>query len=300
MVSIRVPGYGSILLPGPNFALVRRGSKYYILTVQYGRYKCNAIMKFLRLVRYLSPLVFLLIFAGAASAQLVDKFDKQPEKTQKQTLVQGFGNDTANSMMVVDFNAELKTSSAEVMPTATKIQPLPATFCTTGNLAIDSLVRSEARDHNVDPCLIMLVMGAESTYKQNAISPKGAMGLMQLIPETAARFGVKDVFNAKENIHGGAAYLRWLLDYFNNDVPLALAGYNAGEGAVVKYHNTIPPYDETQKYVRIIWGQYVRIYASQTATAKRPVLMNGSAQSPSFKIVVDFDALQEGHPTEKQ
>jgi len=261
-------------------------------------------MKSLRLVRYISPIAFLLFLAGGASAQLIDKFDKQPEKTQKQTLVQGFGNEAANSMMVVDFNAELKTSATEdktktTEANATKIQSLPATFCTTGNLAIDSLVRSEARDHNVDPCLVMLVMGAESTYKQNAISPKGALGLMQLIPETAARFGVSDVFNAKQNIHGGVAYLRWLLDYFNNDVPLALAGYNAGEGAVVKYRNTIPPYDETQKYVRIIWGQYQRIYASQIASAKRPVLMTGAAQPPSFKIVVDFDALQEGHPTDK-
>jgi len=267
-------------------------------------------MKFLRLVRYISPIALLCFFAGGASAQLVDKFDKQPDKTQKQTLVQGFGNDTASSstnssMMVVDFNAELKNSATDdktkaAESNATKIQTLPATFCTTGNIAIDSLVRSEARDHNVDPCLVMLVMGAESTYKQNAISPKGALGLMQLIPETAARFGVRDVFNAKENIHGGVSYLRWLLDYFNNDVPLALAGYNAGEGAVVKYKNTIPPYDETQKYVRIIWGQYVRIYASQTASAKRPVLMTSAAQPPSFKIVVDFDVLQEGHPTEKK
>src|SRR5262249_41187361 len=85
---------------------------------------------------------------------------------------------------------------------------------------------------------------------------KGAQGLMQLIPSTARRFGVKNVFDPKENVQAGAKYLRFLLDTFNGDVELALAGYNAGEGAVIRYGYRIPPYSETQNYVRNIVSKY--------------------------------------------
>ena len=89
---------------------------------------------------------------------------------------------------------------------------------------------------------------AESNFNPQARSPKDAQGLMQLIPATADRFGVKDVWDPEQNLNGGMAYLRWLLDHFDGDVKLALAGYNAGEGAVEK-HGGVPPYQETQSYV---------------------------------------------------
>jgi len=260
-------------------------------------------MKLSRLIKLVLPFALLAIFCGSASAQLIEKFDK-PDKAQKQTLIAQPDDKNSASTLVVDFNAELTkptsttTSNEEVSKAGPgNFDSLSVSLCTTGDLAIDSIVRAEGREHNVDSCLIMLVMGAESTYKRNAISPKGALGLMQLIPETAARFGVKDVFNPKENIHGGTAYLRWLLDYFHNDVQLALAGYNAGEGAVVKYKNTIPPYDETLRYVRLIYGQYVRVFTSQVSRTKTPQVVAQAA--PSFKIMVDFNVLQEGHPTDK-
>jgi len=113
------------------------------------------------------------------------------------------------------------------------------------------LVRDLAPEYSLDPELVLAVVEAESNYNPNALSPKNAQGLMQLIPETAKRFGVADVWNPKQNLRGGMAYLRWLMDHFNGDVELALAGYNAGEASVLRYRG-IPPYDETEAYVRRI------------------------------------------------
>ena len=105
-----------------------------------------------------------------------------------------------------------------------------------------------ARQHGLDPLLLHAVISAESAYNPGAVSHAGAQGLMQLMPFTARRFGVNNPLNPKQNIQGGARYLRWLLDKFNN-IKLALAAYNAGEGAVMRYGNAIPPYRETQEYV---------------------------------------------------
>lgn len=117
---------------------------------------------------------------------------------------------------------------------------------------IAGLVRDLAPQYRLDPNLVLAVIEAESGFDPKALSPKNAQGLMQLIPETASRFGVEDVWDPEQNLHGGMAYLRWLLDRFDGDVELALAGYNAGPKAVER-HGGIPPYTETQTYVaRII------------------------------------------------
>lgn len=126
---------------------------------------------------------------------------------------------------------------------------------TTGNTAVDSFIVESGKRHSVDPVLLYSIMHQESTFKQGAISPKGARGLMQLMPPTARRFGVTNIFNPQQNIEGGARYMRFLLDLFK-DVNLALAGYNAGEGAVMKYGYRVPPYRETQEYVRRISTRY--------------------------------------------
>jgi len=112
------------------------------------------------------------------------------------------------------------------------------------------LIEAAARRHGLTAELLHAVIRTESAYQANAQSHAGACGLMQLMPQTAARFEVRDIWDPEQNIEGGAAYLRFLLDLFDNDLRLALAGYNAGEGAVVKYGYTIPPYRETQDYVR--------------------------------------------------
>jgi len=126
---------------------------------------------------------------------------------------------------------------------------------TTGNTDVDGFIVESGKRHSVDPVLLYSIMHQESTFKQGAISPKGARGLMQLMPPTARRFGVTNIFNPRQNIEGGARYMRFLLDLFK-DVNLALAGYNAGEVAVMKYGYRVPPYRETQEYVRRISRRY--------------------------------------------
>lgn len=112
----------------------------------------------------------------------------------------------------------------------------------------DDEINHYANQYGVDPTLVRAVMHAESAFNPNAVSAAGAGGLMQLMPQTAARFGVADRFNPSENIAGGVAYLAFLLDLFKGNQKLAVAAYNAGEGAVQKYDG-VPPYNETQHYV---------------------------------------------------
>ena len=116
----------------------------------------------------------------------------------------------------------------------------------------DDVIRASAKLQGVRTDLVRAVIQVESGFNQWAKSPKGAMGLMQLMPDTAREFNVRDPFNAAENIRGGVAYLRQLLDKYSNNEVLALAAYNAGPGAVDKHGQTVPPYKETQDYVRKI------------------------------------------------
>ncbi len=118
-----------------------------------------------------------------------------------------------------------------------------------------AIIEAIAQQHRLDPALLHAVISAESAYEPKAVSRAGAMGLMQLMPATASRFGVADPFDPTANIQGGATYLRLLLDQFRS-INLALAAYNAGEGAVSRYGNTIPPYQETQTYVKRVIGFY--------------------------------------------
>ena len=120
---------------------------------------------------------------------------------------------------------------------------------------IAELVRHLARPFQVDPALVMAVINQESGFNTAALSTKKAQGLMQLLPQTAHRFGVTDPFDPEDNIRGGIAYLHWLLRHFQGNVALTLAGYNAGENAVDRYQG-IPPYPETRHYVRRIMANY--------------------------------------------
>lgn len=116
-------------------------------------------------------------------------------------------------------------------------------------------VEKIAPSYGIDPGLVMAVIQAESSFNPSALSNKNAQGLMQLIPATAKRFGVKDTFNPIQNIHGGTAYLSWLMKHFAGNVEWVLAAYNAGEGAVERYQG-VPPYQETQHYVKKILRRY--------------------------------------------
>ncbi len=121
--------------------------------------------------------------------------------------------------------------------------------------AIDARIESVARLHGLDPFLLRAVVAIESRANPRARSPKGAMGLTQLMPATAKRFGVRDAYDVHQNLDGGARYLSLLLNLFRNDVSLALAAFNAGENAVIRNGHSIPPYPETQRYVPTVMEQ---------------------------------------------
>ena len=125
-----------------------------------------------------------------------------------------------------------------------------------GSIQIDQLIRANATRVGVDPYLVFLVIEQESHFRPRIVSPKGAQGLMQLMPGTARRFGVRSPFDPSENIRGGTQYLKELLAMFGGRVDLALASYNAGEGRVLDYGNRVPPFKETRDYVKRISSKY--------------------------------------------
>jgi soluble lytic murein transglycosylase-like protein len=157
---------------------------------------------------------------------------------------------------------------------------------------IDDAVERIAAQHRLRPELIHSVIQVESNYNPNAISSAGALGLMQLIPATARRFGVNNVFNPLENIQGGARYLRYLLDLYKGDYPLALAAYNAGEGAVARYGG-VPPYRETQNYLVSVGKRLAEAKKAQTLRdkekEKKPVEVKPAGSPNPIREVVEAD-----------
>ena len=129
-------------------------------------------------------------------------------------------------------------------------------FTGTNKKRFTDLIEQAAYKHQVDAKLVHAVIQAESAYNSSAQSPKGAVGLMQLMPETAKRFGVTDRNDPDQNIDGGTRYLKHLIKLFNPNLDLALAAYNAGENAVIRNNNSIPPYPETQNYVKQVLALY--------------------------------------------
>ena len=185
--------------------------------------------------------------AGSAQAQI--------------TKIAKIGNDDGSTLFV---NAE--------PPVMMKIAPrrnsifLPAETSITGRIhpsmnldrdGAEKLVREAAERHRIDPALIRAVIETESNWNSGAVSRKGAIGLMQLIPTTAQRFGVDDLYSPKQNVDAGVRYLKTLLERYNGNLDMALAAYNAGEGAVDRAHG-VPSYRETRKYVQKVQSAYFR------------------------------------------
>jgi hypothetical protein len=205
--------------------------------------------------------IFMLFSAGLASAQTgyrIDNFDlRNAVQVQAPKVVQAQ-------------KTEPKAGPKPLVRlTSMPVNPSLGGF-TTGNSAVDGFIVESGKRNSVDPLLLYSIMHQESSFKARALSNKGARGLMQLMPPTASRFGVTNIWDPKQNIEGGARYMRFLLDLFKGDVTLALAGYNAGEGAVMKYGLRVPPYSETQEYVRRIGRRYSLIRDPQaTASASQ-------------------------------
>jgi len=182
--------------------------------------------------------------------------------------------DQAGRQMFV--NAEppvtLKLTSAAAKPHATIYLSPESSFTgrrpamTTDRDGVEKLVREAADRHSVDPALIRAVIETESNWNPSAYSRKGAGGLMQLIPTTAQRFGANDVFNPQQNIDAGVRYLKTLLERYNGNLDLALAAYNAGEGAVDRAHG-IPAFRETRNYVQKVQDAYFRPGSGRLADA---------------------------------
>lgn len=201
---------------------------------------------------------FKLMWGAAVIATSLHAADSRPQYQRITTVVRADARSgrLVRSVIVtpkaitqqhVDENVVLPRVIAPVATAVESAPPAPA--------AIDDAVAQIAAQHSLNADLLHAVIKVESNYNALAVSNKGALGLMQLIPATARRFGVSNVFNPIENIQGGARYLRYLLDLYHWDYPLALAAYNAGEGAVAKYGG-VPPYRETQNYLNLVGRQF--------------------------------------------
>ena len=240
------------------------------------------------MLKKLSAIIFLALTAITASAQ------QRPLSPPERTPVP-LTNEDQDRIRIEELNKKKKVADAAAVQKATPIK-VPAMLAghhiSSGNPAIDALVYEAASLNGLDPCLVLSLMRAESSFNRNAVSVKGASGLMQLMPATATRFGVRNIFDPRENVLGGTRYLRWLLDRFSGDVRLALAGYNAGEGAVEFYGYRIPPFLETQNYVRIIYSRYSNIHlgslpAAPAVEAIKPREQPGE-KNPSYNQIIRF------------
>ena len=154
-------------------------------------------------------------------------------------------------------------STADTEATGSFVKPADPVQATD---PIDRIVQEAAERHKLDPALVKAVISTESGWNPNAVSRKGAEGLMQLIPDTAERFGVGNPLDPAQNVEGGTTYLKWLLDRYNGDLRKTLAAYNAGEGAVDEYGG-VPRYRETQQYVQKVTHAYF-----QPGSARNPTL----------------------------
>ena len=223
-------------------------------------------------LRFLNGLLALLACFAASSvhADLYGFVDEQGQvhlanrqvderyQLYQKSMLPGAGNNAAlDDAITPGLGATLSSDSRQAAP---RVDPLKAVNAPVVNRRLaaqyKSLIDQTAREFKLDADLLHSIVTVESGYNPQAVSPKGAIGLMQVIPATGERFGITALADPRQNLRAGARYLRFLLSQFNNDLPLVIAAYNAGEGAVQKYRNTIPPYDETRDYVAKVLASY--------------------------------------------
>lgn len=211
-----------------------------------------------------APVVKSVVRADVRSGKLVRSVIVTPKSVSRQTVTANVV--TPRVVEPVEVTAAPPAAPAAATPSASD--------------GLNAVVESIAAQNSLNPQLIHSVIKVESNYNPNAVSPKGALGLMQLIPATARRFGVTDVFDPVENIQGGARYLKYLLDLYNNDISLALAAYNAGEGAVAKYGN-VPPYAETRNYLLLVAKHFQESQKAAEAAAAQRKQQQAKAAAPN-------------------
>jgi soluble lytic murein transglycosylase-like protein len=246
-------------------------------------------------------MVIVLTFAAAAFAQSSsDESNQSTYRVDNFDLASGVRIETPpspapasrklrNRRLTLSTNQNYSPSNSSLsQPTSLNWAGTLSGF-TTGDAAIDSYILDSGRRNSVDPLLLYAIMHQESTFKPRAMSNKGARGLMQLMPGTAQRFGVTSIWDPKQNIEGGTRYMRFLLNLFAGDVNLALAGYNAGERAVMKYGYRVPPYSETQEYVRRISRRYDLIrdplaYRNANSLTREQIAANQRKESAPLTI----------------
>jgi soluble lytic murein transglycosylase-like protein len=178
----------------------------------------------------------------------------------------------------MNFTGLLGHVLAPAVAAAPQVETIPLDIPVSGDCDLDWIIFRAGEREGVDPRFIHAVIQQESRYKINAVSPVGARGLMQLMPATAKRFGNTDPDDMASNVEAGTKYLAWLLKRFDGDVSLALAGYNAGEGAVDKYKG-VPPYSETQNYVSRIVANYGKTYHPVVSPEDAKVLFHLTVNS---------------------
>lgn len=205
---------------------------------------------------------------GCGLGMLTAALHTAPARAETRQVASVVRADPRTGRLVRSYVVSPKPVRENVVTSRVVDPQVPATDARAGNAAtVDEAVEQVARETQLSARLIHSVIKVESNYNPYAVSSKGALGLMQLIPATARRFGVSDVFNPADNIKGGARYLKYLLGLFNNDYPKALAAYNAGEGAVFRYGG-VPPYPETQSYLYLVQK---RLQAAKKAEEARKV-----------------------------
>jgi soluble lytic murein transglycosylase-like protein len=251
------------------------------------------------MLKKLLPILFIAAAAASTAAQ------QRPLSPPARPPVPLTNEDQERARQEEQNKKKMADAAALQKSTTVKVPAvLAGHHISSGNPAIDALVFDAAAQNGLDPCLVLSVMRAESSFNRSAVSVKGASGLMQLMPATATRFGVKNIFDPRENVMGGTRYLRWLLNRFSGDVRLALAGYNAGEGAVEFYGYRIPPYLETQNYVRIIYSRYSTIHLGSAPAAPAVEAVKAAERpgekNPSYNQIIRFtsssgDAARQGN-----
>lgn len=196
--------------------------------------------------------IAILLLAALAAAPSVVAEAVYVSYTSKGLAVYSNKPSREGAQLVTHFaEARVRTSSsARMSRSGTRTRSSAA------DSSVDALIRLAALSHDIEEALLRAVIDVESRFNPVARSSRGAMGLMQLMPGTARRFGVSDAYDPMQNIDGGTRYLKELLRMFAGDMRLALAAYNAGEGAVLRYGRRIPPFAETQAYVAAVLSRY--------------------------------------------